>query len=274
MDYIEVTVPCMDNEQAEITMAMLSDLPFESFETTDTELKAYIPAPEMERNREEIGALLRSTGMRCTEKTIEERNWNAEWESSFEPVTAGNIRIRAPFHDPAPEGVMDIVIMPKMSFGTGHHATTRLVVQLMDRIDFRGNKVLDMGSGTGVLSIIAARMGAASVDAVDIDQWAYNNCVENIGVNDTAATVTPILGDVTAATGGQYDIVLANINRNILCRDIEEYAMLLGAGGTLIVSGILDSDLTHVDLRARDAGFKPVKTASEEGWTAALYIKK
>ncbi|MCD8103294.1 MAG: 50S ribosomal protein L11 methyltransferase [Alistipes sp.] len=273
MDYIEVTVPCADTEQAEITMALLSDFPFESFETTSTELKAYIPAAEMESNRDAIETLLRSTGARCTEQLIPERNWNAEWESSFEPVTAGKVHIRAPFHDPAPEGLTDVVIMPKMSFGTGHHATTRLVTTLMDAIDFRGHRVLDMGSGTGVLSIIAALCGAASVDAVDIDEWAYNNCMENIAVNGVEDRVTPILGDVTAVPGREYDIVLANINRNVLCRDIKEYSRLIVAAGVLIISGILEEDLPAIEECAVAAGLVRGEVSTEGGWAGAVYWK-
>ncbi|MCC8020180.1 MAG: 50S ribosomal protein L11 methyltransferase [Rikenellaceae bacterium] len=273
MDYIEITIPCPDTERAEIMMAQLSDLPFESFETTDTELRAYIPAPAMEAVRAEIETLLRSTGMRCTEKRIEERNWNAEWEASFEPVVCGDIVIRAPFHEPAPQGKTEVIIMPKMSFGTGHHATTRLVTMLMDRIDFKGSKVLDMGSGTGVLSIIAVRMGAASVDAVDIDEWAYNNCMENIAVNGVEERVTPILGDVSAVGGRSYDIVLANINRNVLCRDMEDYSRLIVPGGVLIISGILEEDLRAVDSSATQSGFGRGETGSEEGWAGVVYWK-
>ncbi|MCD8072042.1 MAG: 50S ribosomal protein L11 methyltransferase, partial [Alistipes sp.] len=170
-----------------------------------------------------------------------------------------------------PQGRIDIVIMPKMSFGTGHHATTRLMILSMEQFDFNGARVLDMGSGTGILSILAARLGAGAVDAVDIDRWAYENCTENISENQVADKITPILGDAASVEGKIYDIILANINRNILSRDMSIYARALAPGGLLIVSGILDTDLRHIDLAAAAAGLARQQARSDEGWCSAVY---
>ncbi|MCC8034552.1 MAG: 50S ribosomal protein L11 methyltransferase [Rikenellaceae bacterium] len=271
MDFIEITVPCMDTEDAEILMARLSDFPFEGFEAADTALKAYISAPALEEHLHGVTAVLRATGAKCTFETIAHRNWNAEWESSFSPVDAGRVTVRAPFHPaPSPERI-DIVVMPKMSFGTGHHATTRLMILNMEEVTFAGRTVLDMGSGTGILSILAARMGAAAVDAVDTDRWAFENCTENIAENGVSDRVRPVLGDASSVEGNIYEVILANINRNILVRDMGAYARALAAGGVLILSGILSPDLEHVDRAAAAEGLGRYGVKYEEDWCSALY---
>ena len=195
MDYIELTLDAADAEQAEILTAELADFPFESFEQEGARLKAYIPQERLADCKGEVDALLARYGVgRATFLSIEPQNWNALWESNFTPVEVdGRLTIRAPFHAPAATEA-EVVIMPKMSFGTGHHATTCLMASgLLDR-DVTGLRGLDMGSGTGVLAIVAALRGAETVDAVDIDEWAYENCVENIRANGVETRVTPLLG--------------------------------------------------------------------------------
>ena len=193
MDYIELTLDAADAEQAEILTAELADFPFESFEQEGARLKAYIPQERLADCKGEVDALLARYGVgRATFLSIEPQNWNALWESNFTPVEVdGRLTIRAPFHAPAATEA-EVVIMPKMSFGTGHHATTCLMASgLLDR-DVTGLRGLDMGSGTGVLAIVAALRGAETVDAVDIDEWAYENCVENIRANGVETRVTPL----------------------------------------------------------------------------------
>ena len=202
MDYIELTLDAADAEQAEILTAELADFPFESFEQEGARLKAYIPQERLADCKGEVDALLARYGVgRATFLSIEPQNWNALWESNFTPVEVdGRLTIRAPFHAPAATEA-EVVIMPKMSFGTGHHATTCLMASgLLDR-DVTGLRGLDMGSGTGVLAIVAALRGAETVDAVDIDEWAYENCVENIRANGVETRVTPLLGDIGAIAG-------------------------------------------------------------------------
>ena len=178
-------------EQGDILTAYLSDFPFDSFDYTDGLLNAYIPQSEFEVYHDEIENLLHNEGiLDYYFESIEAQNWNALWESNFPPVEVDElVAIRAPFHEPYPHFRFDIVITPKMSFGTGHHATTYLMSRAVASRDFEGKRVLDMGSGTGVLAIIAAKCNAESVDAVDIDEWAYENCTENCGVNGVAEKV-------------------------------------------------------------------------------------
>ena len=196
MNYISLNIAFSDAMQAEILTAELADYPFESFEADAGTLKAYIPQEQLADCKGEVDALLTRYGVQGRYIAIETQNWNAVWESNFPPVDVeGRLLIRAPFHEPAPAGVMEVVVMPKMSFGTGHHATTWLVSRAVLDLGVAGRRGLDMGSGTGVLSIVAAKCGAAHVDAVDIDDWADANCRENIASNGVADRIEPMLGD-------------------------------------------------------------------------------
>ena len=182
MDYIELNIPAPGDEQAEILTAELAEFPFESFCREGGILKAYIPGERLIDCKEAVDALLTRYGIAGQRYiAIETQNWNALWESNFTPVDVdGKVHIRAPFHAPAPAGELEVVIMPRMSFGTGHHATTCLMASYLTDLDLTGREGLDMGSGTGVLAIVAAKRGAVRVDAVDIDTWADENCRENI----------------------------------------------------------------------------------------------
>ena len=268
MDYIELNIPVADAEQAEILTAYLSDWPFESFQQEGRTLKAYIQQERMADCQTEIDALLAERGIVGARMvSIEAQNWNAVWESNFQPVDVdGRLMIRAPFHEAPAEGVTDIVIMPKMSFGTGHHATTWLMSAAVADGGFAGLEGLDMGSGTGVLAIAAVKYGAAHVDAVDIDEWAYRNSIENIAANGVSASVTPVLGDASAIAGRTYDFILANINRNILLADMPRYAAAARTGCRLCMSGILEADADAVIARAAEFGFSHVATRLRDGW--------
>lgn len=274
MDYVELNIPITNAEQGEILTAYLADYPFESFATEKEHLKAYIPQERLADCKEEIDALLSAekvTGARYV--SIETQNWNALWESNFEPVDVdGRIYIRAPFHAPAQNGAMEVIIMPKMSFGTGHHATTHLMSAAIAELDVAGKSGLDMGSGTGVLAIIAAMRGATHLDAVDIDAWADENCRENIATNGVADRITPILGDASAIEGRSYDFILANINRNILLADMPHYRASLVAGGTLLMSGILEADIPSIVDRAEALGMHFVSSRLKDGW-AIVQVK-
>ncbi len=270
-----MTIPAADSLQAEIFTAALADFPFESFMEEAGALKAYIPAEGLAGCKDEVDAVLREAGVDGHRYIfIEAVNWNAVWESNFEPVdVAGLCRIRAPFHDPAPEGVMDVVIMPKMSFGTGHHSTTYLMSQAVMEYDVAGKRGLDMGSGTGVLAIIAAMRGAAFMDAVDIDEWAFGNSRENIAANGVEGCVESIKGDACAISGRTYDFILANINLNILLKDMPRYAAVLRSGGGIFFSGILHSDVPALEKCAGDNGLEIAGCSLREGW-ACVSAKK
>ncbi len=275
MDYIELTIPVNNAEQAEILTAWLADYPFDSFTTERTQLKAYIPQQQLADCKEEVDALLTEQGISGARYvSIEAQNWNALWESNFEPVDVdGRIYIRAPFHAKPAGDAMDIVIMPKMSFGTGHHATTHLMSATLADLDLTGLHGLDMGSGTGVLAIIAVLRGATHLDAVDIDEWADENCRENIATNGVADHITPILGDASAIEGRHYDFILANINRNILLADMPRYEATLATGGTLLMSGILECDIEAITARAEELGMQVVETRLRNGW-AMVRVQK
>lgn len=275
MDYVELTIPVSDAEQGEILTAYLADYPFESFAQEKAQLKAYIPQEALADCKEEIDELLATqqiVGARYV--SIETQNWNALWESNFEPVDVdGRVYIRAPFHPSPDNGAMEVVIMPKMSFGTGHHATTHLMAASIMELEVEGRNGLDMGSGTGVLAIVAAMRGAAHLDAVDIDEWADENCRENIVTNGVADRITPILGDASAIEGRSYDFILANINRNILLADMPRYAATLKAGGELLMSGILECDIASIVERAEGLGMHFVTSRLRNGW-AVVHLKK
>ena len=274
MDYISLQIPVSDAEQGEILTAELADYPFESFETEGSMLKAYIPSERLVDCKGAVDALLERCGVAGRYIAIETQNWNALWERNFPPVDVeGRLRIRAPFHDPAPDGELEVVVMPKMSFGTGHHATTWLVSRAVLDLGVAGRAGLDMGSGTGVLSIVAVKCGALHVDAVDIDDWADANCRENIAANGVADRITPLLGDVRRIAGRRYGFILANINRNILLADMSCYAATLERGGDLVMSGFLEADVPAIVSRAKELGMELVETASREGWQM-VHVRK
>ena len=274
MNYISLNIAFSDDLQAEILTAELADYPFESFEADAGTLKAYIPQERLADCKGEVDALLAHYGVQGRYIAIETQNWNAVWESNFPPVDVeGRLLIRAPFHEPAPAGVMEVVVMPKMSFGTGHHATTWLVSRAVLDLGVAGRRGLDMGSGTGVLSIVAAKCGAAHVDAVDIDDWADANCRENIASNGVADRIEPMLGDVRRIAGRHYGFILANINRNILTADMPAYAAALDAGGWLLMSGILEADVAPLSEAARAAGFSVTGHALRDGWARVDAVK-
>ncbi len=268
MDYVELNIPISDPIQAEILTAYLSDFPFESFSQESSLLKAYIPQERLADCKEQIDRMLNDEGIDGFRYvSIETQNWNALWESNFQPVDVdGQIYIRAPFHAPAQGDAMDVVIMPKMSFGTGHHATTHLMAAAIAEMNLTGKRGLDMGSGTGVLAIIAAMRGAEQLDAVDIDEWADENCRENIITNGVAKRINPILGDCSAIEGRVYDFILANINRNILLADMPCYKASLKQGGELLMSGILECDIPSIVARAEELGMTHIDTRLRNGW--------
>lgn len=274
MDYTVLNIAVADDMQAEILTAELADFPFESFECEDGVLKAYIPEGQLAGCKAGIDALLARRGVEGRYAVIRTRNWNAVWESDFPSVDVeGRLRIRAPFHDPAPAGEMEVVVTPRMSFGTGHHATTWLMSRAVLDLGVRDRRGLDMGSGTGVLAIVAAKCGAAHVDAVDIDDWADENCRENVAANGVADRITPMLGDVGRIAGRHYDFILANINRNILLADMAAYAATLAPGGDLVMSGFLEPDVPAITAAAAKLGMETVATASRDGWML-VHVKK
>ena len=263
-------------EQGEILAAYLADFSFESFDYADGLFNAYAQQNALNKSLAEIEQMLEEEGfVDYFFEEIEAQNWNSVWESNFEEVEVKDkVLIRAPFHEPRPNySGLEVIIQPKMSFGTGHHATTRLMVEMILNSAVEGKRILDMGSGTGVLAIVAAKLGAESVLAVEIDDMAEESVRENIALNDVADKITSVCGDASAIEGEKFDIVLANINRNILLADMEAYAATLSAGGELIMSGFLEEDIAILAKKAKKLGFKQTDLLACDEWQSLRFTK-
>ena len=263
-------------EQGEILSAYLADFPFDSFDYDGELLNAYAPQSDMAEFRQAVEDMLEGEGfIDYFFEDIEAQNWNASWESDFEEVEVrGEVLIRAPFHPERPDYKgMEVIIQPKMSFGTGHHSTTQLMIESLLDGAVEGKRVLDMGSGTGVLAIVAAKLGADSVLAVEIDDMAEESVCENIELNEVTEKVESICGDAKAIEGRKFDIVLANINRNILLADMEAYDKTLNVGGKLVMSGFLAEDVEILTEKAQSLGYELVNHRTNDVWQALEFIK-
>lgn len=276
MEYIELSVNISNEEQGEIITALLADYPFEAFDGDETQLRAYIQLAEYEVCRDEVEQLLSEQQLSFSAAQVEQQNWNAEWESEWEAVDVGGerpLRIRASHHEPAPEGVLDVVIAPRMSFGTGHHTTTALMAQTIASMGVEGQSGLDMGCGTGVLAIVAIGCGAERMMAVDIDDWACDSCRDSMALSGVAERIDVRCGSIDAVRGEHYDFVVANINRNILIDMMPSFAELLGAGGRLLMSGFLVEDVAIIESKAAAYGFESVEQKSRDGWAVVMCRK-
>ena len=258
----------------EIALAFLSELPFESFEEADGGLRAYLPK---DRNSEDVESELSNISaqlsFRYERRLIPERNWNELWEANFDPIRVGNLcGVRAPFHPPL-EGVQyEVVISPRMAFGTGHHATTYMMMERMGRDDFEGLKVLDYGCGTGILAILAEKMGAASVDAVDVEPAAYENTVDNARANQ-ASRIRAFHGTLDDVKDTGYDYILANINRNVILNSLKALYAKLAPGAALLVSGILAADESLVLERAAEVKLSFADKARRGEWSCIRFVR-
>jgi len=263
-------------EQGDIIAAYLADFPFDSFDYKDGVFGAYAPKEEVELYHDNIVEVLEGEGLlNYYFEDIEQQNWNAVWESNFEKVEVqGKVLIRAPFHEAQPDyNGLEIVIQPKMSFGTGHHATTRLMVEMLLGADLQGKRILDMGSGTGVLAIVASKLGAESVLAVEIDDMAEESVRENIALNNVVDNVASVCGNASAIEGKSFDMVLANINRNVLLADMKAYSATLAKGGELIISGFLEEDIPLLTKKAKSLGYKLQESSNCDSWQALKFCK-
>ncbi len=256
----------------DILIAELGEEGFESFVENEDGVLAYIQKEDWDPDVLQKISILSNTDFEFShsKREIQQENWNANWERHFEPISVGDTCVvRAPFHDKV-DVEYDIVIMPKMSFGTGHHETTHMMLAYILANDMQKKAVLDMGSGTGVLAILAAMKGAKSIDAIDIDHWCFLNAKENVNRNG-CSHIQVFEGDVALIGEKKYDLILANINRNILLSDIPSYAGALRPGGQLFLSGFFEEDLPLVNERASLSGLEYRSNREKNNWVAAHY---
>jgi ribosomal protein L11 methyltransferase len=275
MDYIKVEFilePLLPAR--EILYADLEVLGFESIVDTDQGAEAYMQVQDFQEGMLE-DLMVRNLPDQKVEvrvEQIEQQNWNANWESQFQPIPINeNCVIRAPFHES--NGVKyDIVISPKMSFGTGHHETTFLMSQELFEHDLQGKSLMDMGCGTGVLAILASKLGAIEVEGVDIEEWAYLNSVENAAANEVK-DIKFFHGDIAWIDGKSFDVIMANINRNILLQDMQQYANSLNEGGKLFLSGFYETDIPVITEEGQKNGLNFVHSKNKNGWAMVQLAK-
>jgi ribosomal protein L11 methyltransferase len=278
MDYIKVDFEISSDDVAatsEILIAWLGELPFESFEETEKGVAGYVPQKLFDH--EQLTANLQESGLAesVVYKTslIADQNWNAVWESNFEPVMiADRLYVRAPFHPAKADAEYEMVIEPKMSFGTAHHETTAMMLEYVLDTDWHDKYFLDMGCGTGALAILASMRGAASGAAIDNDEWAFENSKENLTRNNIT-NIAARLGGKEEIGEEQFDIILANINRNILLDQIETYNRVLRPGGLLFMSGFYKEDIPFITEAAAKFGISLQHQREQNKWVAVKMIK-
>lgn len=271
MQYLEFEITC-SADMGEILMAELSQVGFDSFLQEDDHIKAYIEQEAF--NHEELNGVLAYYGINTnsvTKSLLENKNWNEAWESNYQPTVIGDkCYIRASFHPPKPQYPYEIIIQPKMSFGTGHHATTAQMMELMLPTDFRGKSVLDMGCGTGLLAVLAYKLGAGEVTAVDNDEWAYKNTLENLH-NNRVQNTSVVFGEIDDVAEHTYDIILSNITKNINLEYLSHYSKMVNENGRLIVSGFYAHDLKDIENQAIKLGFRLLSNKQLNNWCAAIF---
>lgn len=277
--YTHLTITCPDAESAEILTAFLSDYPFECFSDNATAegvvVETYLTPEDWAECGEEATTIINDYGTLSAIKEIEDENWNARWEEeSFQPVDIdGRIVIRSAAHPaPADPAIMDIIVAPTMSFGSGHHHTTRMMCRLIHASE-PARRALDVGCGTGVLSFVALKSGVGYVDAIDIDPWSSESAARAAELNGVSDRINIITGTVEAIEGETYDAIYANINRNIILGDIARYTAALNADGSLFVSGFLTDDVEHITSAAAAHNLTLTTQLEEEGWVAIAFQK-
>lgn len=271
MDYIQYEFFTREEALRDFLISLLPEVGFDGFEEQADSVRAFIPGPAV--RQEDILDMLRQNGLdHITYQTsvIAQQNWNEQWEKSFHPLTiAGRVSIRAPFHEPQPADY-ELIIEPKMSFGTGHHATTALMIEQMLDMDLQGKDVVDFGSGTGVLAILAEKLGATRIVAIDNEEWAVENAKENTERNNVSK-IQVIHADTMSVVSEQYDVMLANINRNVIMKNLQSWRTFIRPGGVLVISGILVTDTKDVTELAVSLGYTVIRQLTRDGWVSISF---
>ncbi len=263
MNYYKISITAEVEKQG-LIIALLSNNGFDGFEEEEDGIKTYIP--EKEFNLNQIKNLAQKIGFSYKTELIPDQNWNAIWEANFQPIRINNFcAIRADFHAPLPDVKHEIVINPKMAFGTGHHETTHMMMETMEGIDFQDKKVFDFGCGTGILAILANKLGSNNILAIDIDPLSYENTLENAAINKTTGIVTKV-GEINLVLEEGFDIILANINRTVILNTLPILYTKNIAGGYTLLSGILNTDEALVIDHIKQTGFSITSTKRKGEW--------
>ena len=268
--HLEILIPAEDSTQREILIAELCELGFEGFEEKDTKLHAFVK----EENFREVqfAELLQKYGVDHERKLLPDQNWNESWEKNFDPVAVSNFcLIRSSFHKPDHHALFEIIITPKMSFGTGHHASTYMMIEGMEKLSIKGKKVLDFGTGTGILAILAEKMGAGEVHAIDCDDWSIANARENISENGCSRI--QLMQGSTFPEGIGFDLVLANINKNVIFKNLQKIKQQINKDGVLLLSGLLFDDLAELEAIAAQNNLQLDELKEKQNWICARLRK-
>ncbi|HZI52519.1 MAG TPA: 50S ribosomal protein L11 methyltransferase [Chitinophagaceae bacterium] len=266
LNYIQISFPVLNDEQKEILIALLADAGFEGFEEVGNGLEAFVN--ESKFNRIILTEIAHQYKIEFIEKTISPANWNKLWESGSDPVIIENFcAVRASFHNPVKTARYEIIIDPKMNFGTGHHATTFMMIQQMSEIDFTGKTVCDFGTGTGILAILSEKLGTENIIAIENDLSSIENARENILLNKCSNI--RLLNDSKVCANQKFDIILANINKNTILENFSSFHENLNANGVLLLSGFLEEDLPEILLAASD--FEEIKTILKDNWVCVRF---
>ena len=267
MNYLQIEFEINNAAEKEILIALLANAGFESFEETDKSLKAFIKEEGFTENP--LQDILNIVPVNYAITVVPQQNWNAQWENSFEPIIVNEfVAIRASFHQPVKNVQHEIIITPKMSFGTGHHATTYMMIEQMQELDFTGKRVVDFGTGTGVLAILAEKMGAVSVDAIDYDEWSIENAVENTAANN--CDKINLIKAQTIDVGKVYDIILANINLNVIFENLAAIIAVSKKDTLILLSGFIKSDEIIMSEALSANGILQIKTIQKGEWICIL----
>ena len=271
MKYTELEITKIeDGISSEIVIAFLAEIGYDSFSEIDSGLKAYIVSNKFDESL--LKEIISKISFEYLFSEIKDQNWNAVWESNFEAVViADRCIVRAPFHKADKKYEMDIIIEPRMSFGTAHHETTEMMIEWTLETDLKNKTVLDMGCGTGILAIIASKKGASEVVAIDNDEWAYNNSLENIQRNNTT-DIDVYQGDASLLGNKKYDIIFANINRNILLKDLPAYVNCLNQNGMIFLSGFYEIDIEVIEELANKLQLKIASIKLKNGWASVCFF--